>query len=47
MREGERLKGQIEDREHEVTALMRRLEVRGAKMDVMPNVFFVFFFNSF
>lgn len=29
MREGERLKGQIEDRDREVAALMRRLEVRG------------------
>lgn len=45
VREGERLKGQIEDREHEVAALMRRLEVSGAKMDDVPNVFcFLLFF---
>lgn len=43
VREGERLKGQIEERDHEVAALMRRLEVRRAKMNVVPNVFFFFF----
>lgn len=43
VREGERLKGQIEERDHEVAALMRRLEVRGAKMNVVPNVFLFFF----
>lgn len=30
VREGERLKGQIEERDHEVALLMRRLEVRGS-----------------
>lgn len=46
VREGERLKGQIEERDHEVAALMRRLEVRRAKMNVVPNGFFFFLFNQ-
>lgn len=35
MRDGERLKGQIEERDGEIAVLMRRLEVRG------PLFFFV------
>lgn len=37
MREGERLKAQMEERDHEVAKLMRRLEVRMFIGSVLPS----------
>lgn len=37
VREGERLKAQMEERDHEVAKLMRRLEVRRFISSVLPS----------
>lgn len=41
VREGERLRGQIEERDREIAVLMRRLEVRGRFF----SYFFLFYYT--
>ncbi len=49
VREGERLKGQIEEKDREIVVLMRRLEVRGFSFLIVTHtvVHFEFILHSF